>query len=149
MLFWLNLGKGILKRPWIIVIMVMTLAMGGMWIKINSLEGDIVKLQAQVVSTEKNYNTCKSNELSYLEGIDEQHESIENLNTTIAGLQQQVKDQYETGLYWERKYKNRPVITRIEQVPVIEYIEKGVVVDEKTSQDYIDYFNDLVTKPRE
>jgi hypothetical protein len=35
------------------------------------------------------------------------------------------------------------VITKIKEVPVIQYVEKGVVVDEETSKEYIDYFNIL------
>jgi hypothetical protein len=140
---WMTLLGGVLKRPWIIALVVMGVAMGGMWININVLKGDIVDLRADIVRVESNFKTCKVNENTLLVSIEEQNGSIDSLNTIIVGLQDQVKAEQKTAVTWERKYKNRPVITKIKEVPVIEYVEKGVVVDEETSKEYIDYFNIL------
>jgi hypothetical protein len=140
---WMTLLGGVLKRPWIIALVVMGVAMGGMWININVLKGDIVDLRADIVRVESNFKTCKVNENTLLVSIEEQNGSIDSLNTIIVGLQDQVKAEQKTAVTWERKYKNRPVITKIKEVPVIQYVEKGVVVDEETSKEYIDYFNIL------
>jgi hypothetical protein len=140
---WITLLGGVLKRPWIIALVVMGVAMGGMWININVLKGDIVDLRADIVRVESNFKTCKVNENTLLVSIEEQNGSIDSLNTIIVGLQDQVKAEQKTAVTWERKYKNRPVITKIKEVPVIQYVEKGVVVDEETSKEYIDYFNIL------
>ena len=140
---WLTLLGGITSRPWIIALVVMGIAMGGMWINVHSLKGDIVDLRAEIVRVESDFKTCKVNENTLLVSIEEQNGSIDSLNTIIVGLQDQVRAEQKIAVTWERKYKNRPVITNVKEVPVIEYVEKGVVVDEETSKTYIDYFNTL------
>ncbi len=133
----------VLKNPWIIAIVVMLGIMSGMWVNIISLKSDVVNLQSEIVRIESDYITCKTNEGSLLISIDEQNGSITSLNTIITGLQQQVTDEQKIADKWEMKYKNRPVVTTIKEVPVIEYVEKGVVVDENTSKEYVRYFNTL------
>lgn len=142
---WATIAGYIFKNPWIIALLVMTLTMGGMWVKITALRSDVVDLRSEIVRIETNYNTCKVNENGLLVSINEQNGSITSLNTIITGLQQQVIDEQEVTQKWERMYKNRPVVTTIKEVPVIEYIERGVVVDENTSKEYVRYFNTLFT----
>lgn len=142
-MWWMTLLKGIIKRPWILVIIAMTLFMGVQWKQIHSLEGDIVDLRADIVRIEGDFNTCKTNETELLSSIDTQNGSIDSLNTIVVSLQDQIKAEQKTSAEWERKYKNRPVITKVKEVPVIEYVDKGVVVDVETSKEYTDYFNTL------
>ena len=138
---WMTLLSGIMKRPWIIALVVMTVFMGFQWTQIHSLKGDIVDLRAEIVRVETDFKTCKINENELLSSIDIQNGSITSLNTIIEGLQGQVRDEQQTAELWENRYKNRPVITKVKEVPVIEYVEKGVVVDEETSKEYTRYFN--------
>lgn len=140
---WMTLLSGVMKRPWIIALVVMTIALGGMWVKINLLKGDIVDLQRDVAQIQSNFDTCKSNEADLLSAIDTQNGSIDSLNTIITALQDQVIAEQETSAEWERKYLHRPIIERVKEVPVIQYVEKGVVVDEETSKEYVNYFNIL------
>lgn len=140
---WMTLLSGVMRRPWIIALVVMTIFMGFQWTQIHSLKGDIVDLRGEIVRIETDFKTCKSNELGLLGAIDEQNGSIDSLNTIIVGLQEQVTAEQATAKKWRIKYKDRPVITTIKEVPVIEYVEKGVVVDEETSKQYVDYFNTL------
>ena len=140
---WMTLLTGVLRRPWILVIIAMTVFMGYQWVQINSLKGDIVDLRAEIVRVETDFKTCKLNEEDLLTSIDTQNGSITSLNTIIVALQEQVTAEQETSAEWERKYKDRPVITKVKEVPVIEYVDKGVVVDEETSKEYVDYFNTL------
>jgi hypothetical protein len=142
-MFWMTLLKGIMARPWIIALVVMGVMMGGMWININMLKGDIVDLRSDVVAIQANYDVCTNNEKNLLSGIETQKGSIDSLNTIIVGLQEQVTAEQETSEKWRIKYKDRPVITTIKEVPVIEYVDKGVVVDEETSAQYTDYYNVL------
>lgn len=142
---WTLVSSYVFKNPWIIALLVMTLVMGGMWVRITALKGDIVDLRSEIVRIESDFNTCKTNEHGLLISIDEQNGSITSLNTIISGLQQQVVDEQIIADKWEQKYKDRPVITTIKEVPVIEYVEKGVVVDENTSKEYVRYFNTLFT----
>lgn len=140
---WLTLLHGILKRPWIIALVAMTIFMGVQWVKITSLKSDIVDLRAEIVRVENDFKTCEVNEEDLLGAIDIQNGSIAGLNTTIIALQEQVIAEQTTSSRWEQKYKNRPVITKVKEVPVIEYVEKGVVVDEDTSKEYVRYLNTL------
>jgi hypothetical protein len=140
---WMTLLTGILRRPWIIALVAMTIFMGVQWTQIQGLKGDIIDLQSEVVRIEADFNTCKTNESTLLTSIEQQNGSIDSLNTIIVGLQEQVTAEQQTAEKWRVKYKNRPVITTIKEVPVIEYVEKGVVVDEETSKQYVDYFNIL------
>jgi hypothetical protein len=142
-MFWMTLLKGILKRPWIIALIVMGVLMGGMWININVLKGDIVDLRTEIVRVEKDFGTCKNNELGILTALEEQNGSITSLNTIITALQEQVVDEQELADKWEWKYEHRPVIKTVKEVPTIIYVDGGVVVDEESSKEYVDYFNVL------
>lgn len=140
---WMLWLKWVLARPWIFGLIALTVLAGVQWTQINKLKGDMVDLRAEIVRIDKDYKTCKLNETSYISAIDVQKGSMERLNTAITALQEQLTAEQKTAEKWELKYKLRPVITKIKNVPVIEYVEKGVVVDEETSKQYVDYYNVL------
>lgn len=140
---WLELVMGVIRRPWIIVIVSMGVFMGYQWVQINSLKGDVVSLKSEIVRIESDFKTCKVNESDLLGAIKKQKESVVNLENSVAALQGQVTAEQKTSIEWKRKYENRPIIERVKEVPVIQYVKKGVVVDEETSKEYVKYFNHI------
>lgn len=133
----------LLKNPLVIVSVVSALLIGTLYIKIQFLEGKITRVEANLVLMTANFNACKVNEGSLLGALQDQKDSIENMETATKALQDQLRNEQQVSSKWEERYKNRPVITQIKEVPVIQYIDKGLVLDEDSSKEYINYFNSL------
>jgi len=138
------------KNPLVIVSVLAIIIISGLFIKIQfmdiklyRMEANLVLTQAQLEQAQANFNTCKTNEQTLRDAIEEQKESINNMEVATLALQAQIRMEQQISSKWEERYKNRPVITQVREVPVIQYIDKGIVIDENSSKDYINYLNSL------
>jgi len=139
------------KNPLVIVSVIAVIIISGLWVKIqfmdmkiNRVEARLVLTQAELEQAKVNFTTCKSNEQTLLNAIEDQKESINNMEVATLALQEQIRMEQTIASKWEERFKNRPVITQIKEIPVIQYIDKGLVIDEDSSKDYINYFNSLL-----
>ena len=64
---WLALAQGIMKRPWIIALVVMTIFIGVQWTQIQYHKGVATDLRADIVEIQENLGTCRGN-VNTLEG---------------------------------------------------------------------------------
>lgn len=139
------------KNPLVIISVIAVIIISGLFIKIKFMEAKLDRMEGQLIVTEaklermeNNFNVCKTNEGTLILAIEEQKGSIENMETATLALQAQLRMEQNIASKWEERYKNRPVITQIKEVPVIQYIEKELVIDEDASKEYINYFNSLI-----
>lgn len=139
------------KNPLVIISVIAVIVISGLFIKIKFMEvklglmeGQLIVAEANLARMENNFNVCKTNEGTLILAIEEQKGSIENMETVTLALQAQLRMEQTIASKWEERYKNRPVITQIKEVPVIQYIEKELVIDEDASKEYINYFNSLI-----
>lgn len=130
---WLTLLSGVLKRPWIIALVIMGVLMGGMWIKINLLKGDVVDLRDEIVRIEGNFNTCKSNEHTLNGALDSLNTQISEFESNIALMEEQVDIEKGRVVYWRDKYNNKICYKPSDEVVVIKKDETRVLNDEKNT----------------
>jgi len=139
---WLTLLQGILARPWIIALIVMTLAMGVQWVKIQSLQGDIIKLDGKIVTMEKNFNTCKSNEVTLNGAVDQCNTETDEFVANIALLADQVQQEKDRVVYWRDKYNNKVCYNPTTDTIIVTPDDRRVLNDE-TNVDAINRINDI------
>ena len=139
---WLSLLKGILQRPWIIALVAMVIFMGVQWTKIQVLNGKVTKLQGQVVLMEKNFNTCKSNEVSLNDAISKCNNETNEFTNNIKLLEDQVKEEKKRVVMWRDKYNNKVCYDPVNDNVTVKPDEARVLNDEK-SVDAINRINDI------
>lgn len=139
------------KNPLVIITVIAAIIISGLFIKIkfmevklDRMEGQLIVAEANLARMENNFNVCKTNEGTLRLAIKEQKDTLENMEVATLALQAQLRMEQNIATKWEERYKNRPVITKIKEVPVIQYIEKELVIDEDASKEYINYFNSLL-----
>ena len=139
---WLTAGRWLLKNPWVIVIAVMAIGMGAQWININSLKGDIVDLRGDIVKIERNYNTCKSNELTILEASNQCSEQTDGFIANISLLEEQIFAEKDRVVMWRDKYNNKVCYNPVEDTVTVKPDEVRVLNDEKNI-DAVNRINDI------
>lgn len=139
------------KNPLVIISVIAFIVISGLFVKIkfmeaklDRMEGQLIVAEANLERMENNFNTCKTNEQTLRDVIDEQNGSLTSMETITTALQEQLRKEQENASKWEDRYKKRPVITEVKEVPVVQYIEKELVIDEDASKEYINYFNSLL-----
>lgn len=134
----------IVKRPYIPVIMILFIIVGGMGINVARLNGNIAELEAELAKKTAVVEVSKQNEKNCINANGLLEIEINTLNGAIDSLQFQLEDERTTTQHWKEMYDKKPkVITEIKEVPVIKYVERGVVVDEESSKKYIGFINTL------
>lgn len=138
------------KNPLVIISVISIIVISGLFIKIklmeiklDRMEGQLIVAESNLERMEGNFNTCKTNEQVLRDVIVDQNVSINNMESITQALQNQIITEQQIASRWEERYKNRPVIKEVIEVPVIQYIDKGLVIDENASKEYINYFNSL------
>ena len=129
-MFWTQLLAGIMKRPWIIALIVMGVIMGGMWVNINMLKGDIVDLRADIVAVEKNYNTCKGNEVTFKSAIDQCNDETDEFVANVTLLDSLLVIEKARVAEWRDKYNNKVCYKPSDEIVVIKKDEVRVLNDE-------------------
>lgn len=141
-MFWMTLLTGILKRPWIIVLIVMTLAMAAQWVKITSLKSDIVKLDSKIVLIEKNFNTCKSNEDTLNGAITSCNFETDKFIQNIDLLATQIQQEKDRVVYWRDKYNNKVCYNPVTDTVTVSPDDRRILNDEK-NVDAINRINNI------
>jgi len=136
---WATLLAGVLKRPWIIALVVMGVAMGGMWVKINLLKGDIVDLREEIVLVQTNFKTCKSNEVSLKDAIEQCNGETDDFESNIALLNQQVIKEKDRVAFWQEKYNNKVCYDPCTDEPT----EGKEVLNDENNADAVNRINDI------
>ena len=139
---WVPIGQWLLRNPLAIVVMLMAIGMGGQWIKINSLKGDVVDLEAKVVKIERNYNTCKTNEATLNGAIDSLNFQAMEFEQNIGILAEQVEKEKERVVYWRDKYNNKVCYDPNSDTVTVSPDDRRVLNDEKNT-DAVNRINDL------
>jgi hypothetical protein len=132
-MWWMTLGKGLLKRPWIIALIVMTLATSVQWVKITSLRGDVVQLQSEIVSIKTDFKTCKSNEVTLNDVIDQCKGETGEFKDNIALLEDQLDIEKARVVVWRDKYANKICFEPKDEVSV-KKDEVRILNDEKNAE---------------
>ena len=138
---WLALAQGIMRRPWIIALVVMTIFMGVQWTQIQYHKGVATGLRADIVEMQGRLGTCRGN-VNTLEGGLElctaEHDGyIGRLDLMGVELQEEKK----LVAYWRNEYINYECpYDPCEDEPITP--EKGVLNDEN-NVDAVNRVNDL------
>lgn len=141
-MWWMTLLKGILARPWIIALIVMTLAMGGQWIKIQSLQGDIVDLRTDVVEMTEKFGTCKDNEATLRGAMDSCNFEANKFQDNIDLITAQLQKEKDRVVYWRDKYNNKVCYNPVTDTVTVKPDEVRVLNDEK-NVDAVNRINNL------
>lgn len=130
-----------IKNPTVIVGLIGLIISGTLYIKGVSKDNTINKLQTIITQKDKDLHISQGNVTSCNSANDKLQLSQKNLNVTVKALQQQVRAEQESVKKWKSICEGRP--TDVTQTPSKPYQDKGVVVDEKSNQKYINYINNL------
>lgn len=128
---WMTLLSGVLKRPWIIALVVMGIAMGGMWVNIQRLESNIIGLKADMVVMKSDFQTCENNEHTLMGALDSCNFEISGFISSVELMSEQVKTEKGRVVYWRDKYNNKTCYKPSDEVVVIKKDEVRVLNDEK------------------
>lgn len=131
----------IIQNPTVIVAIIGIILSGYLWIgKVNE-QRTVTKLESKVVELNGQLTISKKNGETLLDAVNKLNTSQKNLQVSIKALQQQVRDEQATTSKWKSICQGKPV--DVAQVGSKPLINKGVVVDEKSSQKYINYINNM------
>jgi hypothetical protein len=142
-MFWMNLLKGMLKRPWIFALLAMGIFMAVQWTSIQVLKGDIVTLNGKVVAIEKNYNTCKSNEVIINDATDQCNAETDEFISNITLLEEQIAIEKGRVVTWRDKYNNKVCYCPEDEVVIIMKPDERRILNDETNMDAINRINDL------
>lgn len=131
----------ILQNPTVIVAVIGALLSAYLWVGNVRVESKLTKANAEIVTLTGNLSVAKTNETTYNDLLKKMEKSQENLNMSVKALQKQVRDEQATTEKWIKFCTNKP--QGATQVPSGPYIDKGVVVDDKASVEYVDFINNM------
>jgi hypothetical protein len=141
-MFWMNLLKGALKRPWIFALIGMGILMAVQWTNIQVLKGDINTLDAKIVKIEKNFNTCKSNEVTHIEATDMCKAEASGFIANIELMNEQIVKEKKRVVYWRDKYNNKVCYDPCTDTITVKPDDVRILNDEK-NVDAVNRINDL------
>lgn len=130
-MFWMTLLRGIMARPWIIALIVMGVMMGGMWINIHRLEGNIVDLKSDIVTMQADFKTCENNEHTLMGALDSCNFEISGFQANVTLMAEQVQTEKDRVVHWQTMYQNKICFTPEDEVVVEKTDEVRVLNDEK------------------
>jgi hypothetical protein len=131
----------IITNPTILACIIGLVISGYIYIGKMRVEHTLTKTQSELALANSNLTVVRTNEKTLTDVIKKMNESQDNLKMSVKALQQQVRDERSTTEKWVKYCSDKP--TDITQVPVKPQIEKGVIVDEKSSSKYINFFNGM------
>lgn len=143
-MMWLEVLQSIwriIQNPTVIVAIIGIILSGYLWIGKVNTQRTVTKLESKVVELNGQLTISKKNQEVLLETVNKLNDSQKNLKVSIKALQQQVRDEQATTAKWKSICQGKPVdVVQVGSKPLI---NKGVVVDEKSSQKYVDYINSM------
>jgi hypothetical protein len=139
---WMTALQFIIKRPWIIALVVMTLVLGTQWVRITDLKGDVVNLKNDIVEIRTDFKTCKSNEVTLNDVIGQCQAETGEFKDNILLLDTHLRAEKDRVVMWRDKYNNKVCYNAADEVVVIKPDEVRVLNYEKNA-DAINRINDI------
>lgn len=131
----------VLKRPTILAIIVLTIAVGGLYVNNKMQDSKIARLEADIVAVQGNFNTCKTNEETLTEAIKEQNALADGWIASNDALRVQVEDAQRQVIYWQQQYDDKICFNNEDETPVVP--SQGKVVKDEKSVDAVNRLNDI------
>lgn len=131
----------LLKKPTVIAIIILTIAVGGLYVNNTIQDGKIATLEASVVKIQSNYDTCKGNEQTYKEAIAQCNGAADSWATSNAALQQQIEEAQLQVAYWQKQYDDKLCLNNDDETPVVP--SQGKVVKDEASSNAVNRLNDI------
>jgi hypothetical protein len=139
---WAQILAFVVKRPWILVIVALLAVTGVQWTKIQFHKGEILDLKEDIVEIQRDYKTCKVNEVSLNDAIDVCNTEHDEFVANIDLLGEQVRTEKERVVEWRDKYLNHVCYDPNTDTVTVTPDERRVLNDEKNT-DAINRINDL------
>ncbi len=141
-MWWISILKGIVKRPWIIALIGMTVLMGFQWVKIQSLQSGIINLKNEMVALENRYGTCKNNVTTTKDALDACNNESTQFQKNISLITNQLQKEKSRVVYWRDKYNNKVCYNPTTDTVIVKPDDMRILNDEKNT-DAVNRINNL------
>lgn len=131
----------LLKKPTVIVIILLCVAVTGLYVNNTIQDGKIATLEADVVKIQTNFDTCKGNEVTYKEAIEQCNGAADSWASSNAALQQQLEETQLQVVYWQKQYDEKLCLNNDDETPVVP--SQGKVVKDEASTNAVNRLNDI------
>lgn len=149
MLPFLAPAVGLLKDVKVWIILGLLVVAGFLFVRVQWLKADLAELGQDIERQKTAIVTLHTEKRQCLDAKTIQDKTITNLEDVILGLQTQLEKERKSISFWKKQHDEKAkLLKETTEVPAEEYIKEEKVVDENSSNKFVNHINKYFDRMR-